>query len=126
MKTTSQKKKKKGSKKSKRSGASPKVTAESKVAPSDSSKATTQKNLVTTQKKAPEKRRQDKGPKLGFLNVVMQFLREAKLELKKVKWPTRKELLASTAMVIFLILVISFYLGFIDFFLIKVLKLVVG
>ena len=58
--------------------------------------------------------------------MVLLFLREAKLELKKVKWPTRKELLASTAMVLFLVLLIAAYLGLIDLALIKVLKLIVG
>ncbi|MBW1912118.1 MAG: preprotein translocase subunit SecE [Deltaproteobacteria bacterium] len=55
-----------------------------------------------------------------------QFLRESKMELKKVKWPTRKELLASTAMVIFLVLLVALYLGMIDFGLIKVIKNIVG
>jgi preprotein translocase subunit SecE len=48
------------------------------------------------------------------------------MELKKVKWPTRKELLASTAVVIVLVLLVSFYLGVIDFGLIKMIKAVVG
>jgi preprotein translocase subunit SecE len=56
----------------------------------------------------------------------LQFLRESRTELKKVKWPTRKELLASTAVVIVLVLVISFFLGLIDFGLIKIIKNIVG
>jgi len=56
----------------------------------------------------------------------LQFLRESRTELKKVKWPTRKELLASTAVVIGLVLVISFFLGLIDFGLIKIIKNIVG
>ena len=126
MKTTSQRKKKKGSKKSKRSGSNPKVAAKPKVAPSVSTKETTQMKVATAPKKTPDKKREEKGSKSGIYKVVMQFLREAKFELKKVKWPTRKELLASTAMVIFLVLVTSLYLGLVDFALIKVLKLIVG
>ena len=58
--------------------------------------------------------------------MVAQFLREAKIELKKVKWPTRKELLASTTMVLFLVIVVSLYLGLVDFGLIKIIKNIVG
>jgi len=53
-------------------------------------------------------------------------LRESKIELKKVKWPTRKELLASTAVVIVLVLVVALFLGLIDFGLIKIIKNLVG
>ncbi len=51
-----------------------------------------------------------------------QFLRDAKTELKKVKWPTRKELLASTAVVIVLTILIAIFLGLVDFGLIKIIK----
>jgi len=67
-----------------------------------------------------------KGSILKYVKVMGQFLRESKMELKKVKWPTRKELLASTAMVIFLVLLVALYLGMIDFGLIKVIKNIVG
>ena len=53
-------------------------------------------------------------------------MKEARFELKKVKWPTRKELLASTAVVIVLVLVVAFFLGLIDFGLIKIIKNIVG
>jgi preprotein translocase subunit SecE len=62
----------------------------------------------------------------GAVRTSLQFVRECRTELKKVKWPTRKELLASTAVVIGLVLVISFFLGLIDFGLIKIIKNIVG
>jgi preprotein translocase subunit SecE len=77
-------------------------------------------------KKEPEKKKTEKTSIFRFIHIAGQFLRESKIELKKVKWPTRKELLASTAMVIFLVLVISLYLGLIDFGLIKIIKNVIG
>jgi preprotein translocase subunit SecE len=61
-----------------------------------------------------------------IVRSALQFVRESRTELKKVKWPTRKELLASTAVVIGLVLVISFFLGLIDFGLIKIIKNIVG
>ncbi|MCF8083590.1 MAG: preprotein translocase subunit SecE [Deltaproteobacteria bacterium] len=54
------------------------------------------------------------------------FLREAKTELRKVKWPTRKELLASTAVVIVLTLFVALFLGLVDFGLIKIIKTIVN
>ena len=62
----------------------------------------------------------------GMVRIALEFLRESRMELKKVKWPTRKELLASTAVVIGLTLVISLFLGLIDFGLIKIIKNIVG
>jgi preprotein translocase subunit SecE len=71
-----------------------------------------------------------KAPDTGAIGRIAgragQFLREAKVELKKVKWPTRKELLASTAVVIVLTLLVAFYLGLVDFGLIKIIRNVVG
>jgi preprotein translocase subunit SecE len=77
-------------------------------------------------KKEPEKKKTEKTSIFKFIHIAGQFLRESKIELKKVKWPTRKELLASTAMVIFLVLVVALYLGLIDFGLIKIIKNVLG
>lgn len=61
-----------------------------------------------------------------WVNIAVRFLREARSELKKVKWPTKKELLASTAVVIVLVLIVSLYLGIVDFGLIRLVKGVIG
>jgi preprotein translocase subunit SecE len=79
----------------------------------------------------PSKREVEKKNESGksasrLVQSSLQFLRESRTELKKVKWPTRKELLASTAVVIALVLVISLFLGLIDFGLIKIIKKIVG
>ena len=50
----------------------------------------------------------------AFLVKTTQFLREVKIELKKVTWPSRKETLASTAVVIILVIIISSFLGLVD------------
>jgi preprotein translocase subunit SecE len=62
----------------------------------------------------------------NLFKTVGLFLRQAKVELKKVKWPTRKELIASTVVVIVLTILVSFYLGLIDLGLIKIIKHVIG
>jgi preprotein translocase subunit SecE len=50
-----------------------------------------------------------------FWTKAVQFLQEAKMELKRVTWPSRKETIASTVVVIVLVLIISFFLGIVDF-----------
>ncbi|OEU45261.1 MAG: preprotein translocase subunit SecE [Desulfobacterales bacterium S7086C20] len=44
----------------------------------------------------------------------IQFLREVKIELKKVSWPSRKETMASTVVVIILVIIVSAFLGLVD------------
>jgi preprotein translocase subunit SecE len=57
-----------------------------------------------------------------YVMIARQFLSDAKVELKKVTWPTRKELLSTTAIVIVLVLIISFFLGIVDLGLVKIIK----
>ena len=52
--------------------------------------------------------------KSNFINSTVQFLREVKIELKKVAWPSRKQTIGSTVVVIALIILISLFLGSID------------
>ena len=89
-------------------------------------KSAVQKVSRAPVKKTGEKKAVSDGAAKGLFSRSMQFLREAKGELKKVKWPTKKELLASTAVVIVLSLLVAFYLGLIDFILIKIIRLIVG
>lgn len=60
------------------------------------------------------------------IQKISQFLKDAKMELKKVTWPTPKQTLASTAVVIVLVLIVSLILGIIDFALAKAIKLILG
>ena len=53
-------------------------------------------------------------PKTNIFQSSMQFLREVKIELKKVTWPSRKQTIGSTAVVVALVLLISLFLGFVD------------
>jgi preprotein translocase subunit SecE len=54
------------------------------------------------------------------------FLAGSKVELKKVTWPTPKQTLASTSIVIIVVLVVSTFLGIVDFGLVKIVRLVLG
>jgi preprotein translocase subunit SecE len=122
MKKAAQKKKKKGSRKKTDVSVRPKSKASGEAKSGRSPGEAKGKTLQPVAKREPEKRTEGKPNIVRYLNMATQFLRESKMELKKVKWPTRKELLASTAMVIFLVLVVSLFLGVIDFGLIKLIK----
>jgi len=52
------------------------------------------------------------------------FLTEVKAELEKVTWPTRKETLATSWLVVGIIVLIAFYLGACDLILTKLVRLV--
>lgn len=57
---------------------------------------------------------------------VKGFFESVKLELGKVTWPTRKETVATTGVVIVIIFLISFYLGLCDVVLSKLMRLILG
>ena len=51
---------------------------------------------------------------ISIIDKGLQFLREVKVELKKVVWPTRKQTIGSTVVVIVLVMIISLFLGVVD------------
>ncbi|WP_457571360.1 preprotein translocase subunit SecE [Desulfovulcanus sp.] len=56
------------------------------------------------------------------IQFIRDFFEEAKGELKKVTWPTRKETLTTSAAVLLLVLVVSLYLGLVDLGLAKIIE----
>ena len=50
----------------------------------------------------------------GTIDKGLQFLREVKVELKKVVWPSRKQTIGSTIVVLILTMIISVFLGIVD------------
>jgi preprotein translocase subunit SecE len=61
-----------------------------------------------------------------IVEKVKQFLAGSKVELKKVTWPTPKQTLASTSVVIIVVIIVSVFLGIVDFGLTKIIKLLLG
>lgn len=57
---------------------------------------------------------------------ILTFVQSVKLELTKVTWPTRKETLATTGVVIIIVCIISLYLGVCDVVLSKLLRFLLG
>jgi len=54
----------------------------------------------------------------------IEFLKVAWLELKKVTWPGRKQILASTVVVIVVGFFLMLYIGILDFALAKAVKFI--
>jgi preprotein translocase subunit SecE len=50
----------------------------------------------------------------NFLQKSIQFLKEVKVELKKVTWPSKKQTVGSTVVVIVVVMIISMLLGVMD------------
>ena len=62
--------------------------------------------------------------KIGYLEKGLQFLREARAELKKVTWPSKKQTIGSTVVVIVLVMIISLFLGVVDMTLSSLINIV--
>jgi preprotein translocase subunit SecE len=62
----------------------------------------------------------------GYFDKSVQFLREVRVELKKVTWPSRKQTIGSTAVVLLMVIMVSIFLGIVDFGLSSLIRLVIG
>jgi len=57
---------------------------------------------------------------------IIQFFHEVKAELKKVNWPTRKETIASTSVVLVIVLIIAVFLFIVDQGLSFLIRIILG
>ncbi len=55
---------------------------------------------------------------------ISKFLREVKVELKKVVWPSRREVSGSTGVVIVTVIIVAIYLGILDSILQQMMMLI--
>ena len=60
------------------------------------------------------------------MQKVKSFLESVKIELGKVTWPTRKKTIATSGVVVVIVLIISIYLGACDIVLAKLMRLILG
>jgi preprotein translocase subunit SecE len=65
-------------------------------------------------------------PRERIVQKVKTFLDSVKIELGKVTWPTRKETVATSSVVVVIVLIISLYLGACDVVLAKLMRLILG
>jgi preprotein translocase subunit SecE len=57
---------------------------------------------------------------------IFQFLKEVRFELKRVTWPTRKETLAGTVVVLIIVFIAAFFLGIVDIGLSELIKMILS
>jgi preprotein translocase subunit SecE len=62
---------------------------------------------------------------MQFVTRAREFVREVILEFRKVTWPTRQELMNSTAVVIVVTVVMAFFLGGVDIALARVVERII-
>jgi preprotein translocase subunit SecE len=54
---------------------------------------------------------------------LVVFLKEVRMELGKVSWPSRNELTVSTMAVVFFSVVMAAFIGILDYALVKILEI---
>jgi preprotein translocase subunit SecE len=119
-----QRKKPPGTKKKKKQGTANQTAAglqddrESAVKSASSGEATVsiakKKTVFPQKRQSPAAIPEAVKPKDNIFSKSAQFLREVKVELKKVTWPSRKQTVGSTVVVIVLVMLISLFLGVVD------------
>lgn len=53
---------------------------------------------------------------------IIDFLKEARFELKKVNWPSKEETIKYTSFVVFFSLLMALFLGILDFIFLQILQ----
>ena len=59
-------------------------------------------------------------------NVVVRYVRETRVELGKVSWPTRQEAINLTIVVLAVTLTMAIFLGSLDYVFTKLFELIIG
>lgn len=62
-------------------------------------------------------------PKVGV--SPGQFLKEVKIELKKVKWPDKQEVIKMTGIVVGVSLVVGLFIASLDFIFTKLMEIII-
>ena len=57
-----------------------------------------------------------------MMSKAIQFLSEVKGEVKKVTWPSKKEAMGGTAVVLMVVLIMAVFLGLVDLLLSKIIE----
>lgn len=77
-------------------------------------------------KKKNNKAGQSAEKQSGFkLSQIRSFTREVKAEFQKIAWPHKKQTMATTGVVIFLVFLVSIYLGTVDLIFGKLIGLLI-
>lgn len=123
-KKPSVKKKKKEDALENSSGLSTNVSAESKTELAASPVKTSRIKSYQSRQSSLARSKAEPGKIKGYIDKGLQFLREVKIELKKVVWPTRKQTIGSTVVVLVLTIIVALFLGLIDMGLSGIIRMV--
>ena len=94
---------------------------------SSGSVASVSKPVVSVSAQKPKLEKGAAGASISSPNMfgrVAEFVREVKVELKKVTWPTRKQTTGTTIVVILFVFVVAAFLGLFDYGLSKLVQVV--
>jgi len=61
----------------------------------------------------------------NFPHKIVTFFKETYLEIKRVNWPSKKDLLEYTALVIFVTVIVAAILGMLDFVFTSILNKII-
>ena len=75
---------------------------------------------------AKKDKKSDKTAKPGFFARVSKWFRDMKSELKKVQWPTRKQTINNTLIVIACVIVVGIFIALFDFVAGEAIGLLIG
>lgn len=95
-----------------------------KVSDASSSFSPSKPAAVASPKKAISKEDVGEPKDPNVFQKAAEFLREVRVELKKVTWPTRKQTTGTTIVVIIFVFVVAAFLGLFDLGLSKLVQVV--
>ena len=76
--------------------------------------------------KAKKDKKSEKNAKPGFFARAGKWFRDMKSELKKVQWPTRKQTINNTLIVIACVIVVGIFIGLFDLVAQEGIRLLLG
>ena len=83
---------------------------------------------VKAKKAEPAKKvaRKPDEPRMAWVETFRQYLREVVYELRRVVWPSRKETIGSTSVVLVIVILCGIFLGVVDLILSRLIRVFVG
>ncbi|MDD5747807.1 MAG: preprotein translocase subunit SecE [Actinomycetota bacterium] len=102
------------------------VSRELRRAQEKALKPSSQQQKIAQRKRAIERKKvEKKAEKIGLAKRVSQFFKDVRVEMKKVIWPSRSEVVNYTVVVIITVSIVSAFILLIDLALTKILQLIV-
>ena len=94
--------------------------------PEEELNAAPAKEKKSKEEKAADKKAKEKAAKKAKGNRIVRWFREMKSELKKVQWPTKKQTVNNTAIVIACVLIVGLFIWVFDFVATSVIDLLIS